>query len=138
MQVHKDTIDKVVFTFVRERRHDKMALEFLTSLCSFNGKQVRNNQVCAKGSALVALRTLCVLTCWLLQTYIGQLMQKEENRPLFITTSIEGNRLQLSWSWPSEDLHTVWLDEVLDDGNPDASSDLYDFYLAQIMLFSEM
>ena len=115
--VHKDTIDKVIFTFVRERRHDKMVLEFLTSLCSTNGKQVRNNQM-----------------------YIGHVLLQEENRQLLVTTTIQEDRVQLSWSWPGEPLNTVWLDEVLSD-DPEISAphfDLYEFYLAQIMLFSEM
>eukprot|EP01051_Picozoa_sp_SAG22_P004810 SAG22_NODE_268_length_13300_cov_161.222862_3_plen_2875_part_00 len=113
--VHKDTIDKVVITFVEERRHDKMVLEFLTSLCSCNGKQVRNNQM-----------------------YIGQLVSKDENRSLFITTTIVEGRLQLSWSWPGQAMNTLWLDELLDPATEDAHSNLFEFYLAQIMLFSEM
>ena len=43
--VHDDTIRRVVRIFVQECRHDKMVLEFLTSLCSCNGQQVRKNQV---------------------------------------------------------------------------------------------
>lgn len=112
--VQKETIDKVLSTFARDCKHDQTVLEFLTSLCSCNGSQVRNNQA-----------------------YIGSSLQLPQVKSLLITTAVEDSQLVLKWQLAEGVLQTVLLEDVLDETDQ-AYESVFEFYLAQIMLFSEM
>jgi hypothetical protein len=69
------------------------------------------------------------------QMYIGELLQQEHNRPLFITTAVENSNVMLRWKWANHDLQQIMLADMLQS---EAYADVFDFYLAQIMLFSEL
>jgi hypothetical protein len=115
--VQKETIDSIVGIFASNYRHDTTVLQFLTSVCSCNGQQVRKNQM-----------------------YIATLfMQQEQYRRLLVTVKVsQSNRqIMLSWYLLSGEERSTPLADVLDEGKAEFA-EIYEFFLAQIMLFSEM